>query len=265
MIKNRGPIVIKIGGSTFKHGDTTLEDLVALQKAGQPLVVVHGGGDAINGWLERLDIKSPFHGGYRVTDESTLVVVVAVLAGVVNKTLVTAINALGGRAFGLSGADGSLVVARIKDEALGFVGEVEKVDTGIIKAIVKLGFIPIIAPVGWQPPAGGKKETLLNLNGDTMTGALAAALPAGKLIFLTDVDGVLDSNKQLVQSLSTEQARDLMASGVIKGGMIPKIEACLAAVKKAGVTRIINGTVPHALLSEIEGTGKGTTVTESSQ
>ncbi len=260
MFKNKSPIVIKIGGSTFKTGDTTLEDLVTLQKAGHCLVVVHGGGDAINGWLDRLEIKSPFHGGYRVTDQNTLVVVVAVLAGIVNKTLVVSINGSGGRAFGFSGADGSLVQARIKDEPLGLVGEVDRVDAGIIQMVVRAGFMPVIAPVGWKPRTGNDKETLLNLNGDTMTGALAAALKADRVVFLTDVDGILDENKELITDLSAHKARELMASGVIKTGMIPKIEACLAAVKKARVTRIINGTVPHALLDEIEGKGRGTTV-----
>lgn len=256
----KGPIVIKIGGSTFKHGDTTLEDLVTLQRVGIPLVVVHGGGDAINGWLNRLDIKSPFHSGYRVTDESTLLVVVAVLAGLVNKLLVASVNGAGGKAFGFSGADGSLVEARVKDENLGLVGEVDKVNTGVIDMVLKGGFIPLIAPVGWRPPTAKSKETLLNLNGDTMAGALAAALKAEELIFLTDVDGVLDGNGELIEELDAGTARELIASGVIKGGMIPKMEACLVALEKRGTTRIINGTVPHALVKEIEGKGRGTTI-----
>ncbi len=256
----KGPIVIKIGGSTFKHGDTTLEDLVTLQRVGIPMVVVHGGGDAINGWLNRLDIKSPFHGGYRVTDENTLVVVVAVLAGLVNKLLVASVNGAGGKAFGFCGADGSLVEAKIKDEDLGLVGDVEKVNTGVIDMVLKGGFIPIIAPVGWRPPKAKSKETLLNLNGDTMAGALAAALKAEELIFLTDVDGVLDAKGKLIEELDAVSVEELIASGVIKGGMIPKIEACLVALKKRGTARIINGTVPHALVNEIEGKGRGTTI-----
>ncbi|MBI4332884.1 MAG: acetylglutamate kinase [Chloroflexi bacterium] len=257
--------VVKIGGSTFKTGDTTLEDLVTLQKEGHALVVVHGGGDAITGWLDRLDIKSPFHGGYRVTDQNTLVVVVAVLAGLVNKLLVSAVNALGGRAFGFSGADGRLVEARVKNEDLGLVGEADRVNTEVIDMVLRGGYIPIIAPVGWRPPGAGAGETLLNLNGDTMTGALAAALGAERLIFLTDVDGILGKDGKLIETVSADGISGLTASGVIKGGMIPKVEACLAALKKTGVTRIINGTVPHALLNEMRGRGRGTKVVASSK
>lgn len=256
-------IVVKIGGSTFNSGDTTLADLITLQKAGQSLVVVHGGGDMISDWLGRMDIKSTFIGGFRVTDETTLSVVVAVLAGLVNKELVAAANGLGGKAFGMSGVDGSLIEARIKDERLGLVGEVTKVNTALIDAMLKAGFMPLIAPIGWKLPSARTKAVLLNLNGDTLAGALAAALEADRLIFLTDVDGVMGKDGSLIEELVPDKARGLISSGAVSKGMIPKVEACLAAVKKTRLVRIINGTMPNALLNEMQGKLRGTTVVKA--
>lgn len=253
-------VVIKIGGSTFNSGDTTLEDLVALQKTGLSVVAVHGGGDLITEWLDKMSIQTTFLGGFRVTDEAALRVVVAVLAGLVNKELVAAVNGLGGRAFGLSGADGSLIEAHIKDDRLGLVGEVTKVNVEILDAIFMAGFLPLVAPIGWKLPSARTKAVLLNLNGDTLAGAIAAAMEAERLVFLTDVDGVMDKEGELMAELSVARARDLVTSRVIAKGMIPKVEACLAAVKKARVVRIINGTVPHALLSEMQGRARGTTI-----
>ncbi len=253
-------VVVKIGGSTLNSGDTTLEDLVALQKAGHSLVVVHGGGDMISEWLARMDIKSSFVGGFRVTDETTLGVVVAVLAGLVNKELVAAANGLGGKAFGMSGVDGSLIEARIKDESLGLVGEVTKVNTTLLEAMLQAGFMPVIAPIGWKLPSARTKAVLLNLNGDTVAGALAAALEAERLIFLTDVNGVMGKDGALIEELVPDKARALISSGAVSKGMIPKVEACLAAVKKTRIVRIINGTMPNALLNEMGGKLRGTTV-----
>ena len=250
------PIVIKLGGSTFGSQDTILEDLVSLQKRGKQLVVVHGGGELITDWLKRLGIPTRFVGGLSVTDAETLKVVAAILAGLANKELVAAIQALGGKALGLSGVDGGLLEATIKDVELGYVGEVVKVNSAPLFPIFEAGYMPVIAPLSFQPSTG----VLLNVNGDTAAGAIAAEIGAERLIFLTDVAGVCDSSGKLIPRLSPKEARALLDSGIASGGMIPKLEACLRALPRVSVTRIIDGRVPHALVEEIEGKGKGTTI-----
>jgi acetylglutamate kinase len=254
-------IVVKLGGSTLGSHDTTLEDLVTLQQRGRRLVVIHGGGNVVSEWLRRLDIPFTFVRGTRVTDAKTLEVVVAILAGLVNKELVASIESLGGRAVGLTGIDGALFEAEIKNAEMGYVGEVAKVNTTLLQALLEAGFIPVIAPLGLQsPPRTQENKFMLNLNGDTVAGEIAAALAAEKLIFLTDVAGIRDSSGQLVRRLSPEEAKALVTTGVASGGMIPKVEACLRALTAVPVTRIIDGRLPHALLREIEGQGDGTTV-----
>lgn len=244
------PIVIKIGGSTLGSHDTTLEDLVALQKEGKQVVVVHGGGALITDWLGKQGVASRFVRGLRVTDKPTLQVVTAVLAGLVNKELVAQIHALGGNAWGLSGADGCLIAGRVKDPELGFVGEIEKINLKPLKSVLREGYIPVIAPVALEP----EKGTLLNINADTAAAEIAAALKAQKLIFLTDVPGVLDKSGKLIPRLSPPEARNLIASGVAGGGMIPKLEACLAALRRVPQAQIIDGRIAHALLQETSGT-----------
>jgi len=249
------PIIVKIGGSTLGRHDTTLDDLVALQKEGKPLVVVHGGGDLITGWLSRQGIATRFERGLRVTDQETLDVVVAVLCGLVNKELVAAIQSRGGRAMGLSGIDGCLIEARVKDEALGYTGEVVKINPEPIEILLKEGYIPVIAPLGF-----GAKGEKLNVNADTAAGEIAAASSAQRLIFLTDVPGVLDGSGRLLPRLSPAEASSLIASGVVSGGMIPKVEACLCALSTVPVAQIIDGRSPHALLEAIAGGGSGTMI-----
>ena len=255
------PLVIKIGGSTFGSGDTTVEDLVALQKRGVPLVVVHGGGNAVSDWLGRLGISTSFVRGLRITDLETLKVVTAVLAGLVNKELVSTVWRLGGKAVGLSGVDGGLMLAKNKTPELGYTGEELKVNVAVIEMLLEAGYIPVIAPVSLGSIEGSNVDiNLLNVNGDTAAGEIAAALKAEKLIFLTDVPGLYDSSKKLIYKLSPGDAKELVVSGVASGGMVAKIEACLMALTKVPVARIIDGRVSHALLNEVEGKGDGTTI-----
>lgn len=257
-----GTIVIKLGGSTLGSHDTTLADLVALQKKGVPTVVVHGGANVVTDWLRRMNIPTKFVKGLRVTDAETLKVVVAILAGLVNKELVAAIQALGGRAVGLSGIDGAFLGAQVKDPEMGYVGDVGDVHPTALKAVLDAGFIPVVAPLSYQsPPEQGDHGFILNVNGDTAAGRIAAALGAEKLIFLTDVAGILDGSKKLVAQLSRLEAKSMLDSGVASGGMIPKIEACLVALPTVRMTRIIDGRVPHALIKEVEGGMEGTTIT----
>ena len=252
------PIVVKIGGSTLGSHDTTMEDLVALHKEGKTVVVVHGGGDMISQWLSRQGVPTNFEKGLRVTDDETLKVVVAVLAGLVNKELVSAIQSLGGRAMGLSGIDGGFIEARIKDADLGYVGEVVQINPQPVEAILKGGYIPVIAPLGFG--VKGEKGEKLNVNADTAAGEIAAALGAQRLVFLTDVPGILDSSGKSLPRLSADKASSLIGSGVVSGGMIPKVEACLGALSTVPITQIVDGREPHALLKALAGKGSGTTI-----
>jgi acetylglutamate kinase len=253
--------VIKIGGSTFGSGDTTVEDIVALQKRGLALIVVHGGGSTVTDWLKRLGVATKFVRGERVTDLPTLEVATAVLAGLVNKEITAAINLRGGRAVGISGVDGALIESRMKDEEMGYVGSVEKVNTVLLKALLKAGFVPVVSPISLNSvDRPDNAPALINVNGDPIAGDIAAALGAKRLVYLTDVAGVNDKSGKLISRLSAHKAEAMMASGVIVGGMIPKINACLRALKAGSVTRIIDGRKPHALLQEIEGGEGGTTI-----
>jgi acetylglutamate kinase len=253
------PIVIKIGGSTFGSGDTVIEDLVALQKKGIIPVVAHGGADRTTHWLERVGILTSFVRGLRVTDAETLEIEVAVLGGLVNKELVAAITSSGGKAIGLSGADGGLIQGRIKSPELGYVGEVTEVNVELLETIIGAEYIPVIAPVGLKlPDEDDDSLTLLNINGDVIAAEVAAALEAEKLIFLTDVPGIYDSSGKLIAKLCPAEARALLDSGVISKGMITKVEACLRVMGSVPSAHIIDGRVPHALLAAIEGRAIGT-------
>ena len=253
-------IVVKIGGATLGSHDTTIEDIVELQQQGKSLVVVHGGGKIITDWLEKRGISTRFVNGERVTDEATLEVVVSVLVGVVNKEIVADINSRGGMAIGISGVDGALIQGRIKDVELGYVGEVVKVNPAPLEALLKAGYIPVVAPVSLNAGKPGKAPKVLNINADAVAGEIAAAIGAERLIFLTDVVGICDQSGNLLPHLSPGEAEALLASGVASGGMIPKIKACLRALSGTSTTCIIDGRQPHALLDEIEGKGGGTKI-----
>ena len=256
-------IVIKYGGSTMEEERlkrSFAQDVVLLKYIGINPVIVHGGGPQIGDLLSKLGKKSQFVEGMRVTDGETMDVVEMVLVGKVNKEIVALINQQGGKAVGLSGKDGKLIVAkklkltksRGRDEApeiidIGMVGEVKGINPEVIEALEKEKFIPVIAPVG----VGEEGETY-NINADLVAGKVASALKAEKLILLTDVEGVQDENKQLLPTLDAKQAKRLMAQKVISAGMIPKVNCCLDALEEGVIkTHIINGTVDHAILLEI--------------
>jgi acetylglutamate kinase len=254
-------IVVKIGGATLGSHDTTIDDIVYLQKQGRLLVVVHGGGKLITDWLGKQGISSRFVHGERVTDRATLEVVIAVLAGLVNKELVAAINGRGGQAVGISGVDGALIQGRIKDPELGYVGAVVKVNIAPLEVLLKSGYVPVVAPVSlFSVDRPEPAPQIVNTNADTVAGEIAAAIGAESLIFLTDVVGICDQSGRLLARLSPGEAEALIASGVASGGMIPKIRACLRALSGISVAGIIDGRQPHALLKEIEGHGTGTTL-----
>jgi acetylglutamate kinase len=253
-------IVVKIGGSTLGSRDTTLADVVELQQRGLKPVVVHGGGALISEWLERHNVPTRFERGLRVTDAASLEVVVAVLGGLVNKQIVASLTALGGRALGLSGADGSVLRARVLDERLGFVGEIQGVDTVLLTSLLTEGVIPVIAPIALQFEDERPVAQLLNINADTAAGAIAASLNASRLVFLTDVAGVRSGDGAIAPRIEAGAAAGLIGSGVIEGGMIPKVQACLAAARAGCESVIVDGREEHALLRAIDGRTTGTVV-----
>ncbi|WP_107495036.1 acetylglutamate kinase [Thalassobius sp. I31.1] len=243
-------VVIKMGGHAMGDDEaiaTFARDVVLMQQVGLNPVIVHGGGPMINEMLGKLDIKSEFVNGKRVTDEATIEVVEMVLSGRVNKKITQAINAEGGRAVGLSGKDANMITCDVTDPALGLVGTPAEVDTGVLQTLFDADTIPVIAPLG----VGRNGETM-NINGDTAAGAIAAALQADRLLLLTDVDGVRDASGEVVTELTVEHIRQMTADGVIAGGMIPKTETCLDAIKggvRAAV--ILDGRAPNACLLEL--------------
>jgi acetylglutamate kinase len=256
-------VVVKYGGHAMGNDQAAREfarDIVLLEQTAINPVVVHGGGPQIAQMLERLGIKSQFAAGLRVTDAASMEVVEMVLAGSINKQLVGFINQAGGKAVGLSGRDGNMVMARrisrsiidpeTKQERqidLGFVGEPEKVDTMVLDQMLGRELIPVLAPV-----ATSAEGASYNVNADTFAGAIAGALKAKRLLLLTDVPGVLDKSKNVIPELSVDEARRLIADGTISGGMIPKVETCMYALEQ-GVEAvvIVDGTVPHAVLLEL--------------
>ncbi len=253
--------VIKIGGSTFGSGDTTIEDIVALQKQGESLVVVHGGGSAVTDWLKRQGVATKFVRGERVTDKSTLEVATAVLAGLVNKEITAAINVNGGKACGISGVDGALIESRLKDPDMGYVGTAVAVNPAVLETLLGAGFIPVVAPVSlYAVDRPGDAPAIINVNGDPVAGDIAAVLKAARLVFLTDVAGITDASGKVLSRLSAGEAEALIASGVISGGMIPKVNACLKALDTGAIARVINGRTPHALINEFQGGNGGTTI-----
>lgn len=262
-------VVIKYGGSAMEDPRirmTTAQDVVLMKYVGMNPVIVHGGGPAINQMLKRLSVETQFHQGRRITDDATIEVVEMMLCGTVNKDVVSLLNQAGGSAVGLSGKDANLLHARkitFEDGAdIGHVGEIATVDTQIIGVLSGAGMIPVIAPVATDPYGG-----TWNVNADTAAGEIAAALKAEKLVFLTDTPGLLrdkDDPRTLIHQLKGNEVAQLTKEGIIAGGMIPKVQACIRALD-AGVARthIVDGRVPHALLLEIfTDKGLGTLVSQ---
>ncbi len=255
-------VVIKFGGNAMgdeKLAEAFAQDIVYLKLSGINPIVVHGGGPQIAAMLKKLEIKSEFVHGLRVTDKPTVEIVEMVLSGAINKEIVSAINRQGGKAVGISGKDANLMIAKkitqmpdpesniMKAVDLGYVGDPVEVNPHIVDVISKSDIIPVIAPVGMS-----RDGETLNINADTFASALAARMKAKRLLLLTDVAGVLDKNKKLIPDLTVDEARSMIRDGTINGGMIPKIEGCIDVVE-AGVEAvvIIDGRVPHCVLLEL--------------
>jgi acetylglutamate kinase len=259
---SRQTVIVKFGGHAM--GDSALsaafaQDIVLLKQSGVNPIVVHGGGPQIAGMLKRLALKSEFVNGLRVTDKPTVEVVEMVLAGLINKDIVTAINRHGGKAVGISGKDANLMIAKkitqmkhpesnlMQAVDLGYVGDPAEINPHIVEVMAASDLIPVVAPVGIS-----RDGETLNINADTFASALAARMKAKRLLLLTDVPGVLDKRKQLIEQLTLEEARALIRDGTVTEGMIPKLEGCIEVVE-AGVEAVVilDGRVPHGVLLEL--------------
>ena len=250
-------LVVKLGGSALEHQLAALEDIVWLRGLGARPVLVHGGGPEINAWLQRLRIEPRFVDGLRVTDDETLAVVRMVLAGMVNGDLVRLVTRLGGQAVGLSGLDGQLLRARQLAPELGHVGEVTEVTPGPVEVLSAAGYIPVIAPIAY-----GEDGEPLNVNADDAAADLARGLRAAKLLYLSDVPGILDANSVLLSELTRQQVEALLQDGTISGGMVPKARACLRALDTTERVHIVDGREPHVLIRELlTHEGAGTMIT----
>jgi len=239
-------LVVKLGGSTLENQRMILQDIIWLRALGAYPVLVHGGGPYINEWLGKMNIPAQFKNGLRITDATTLEIVRMVLCGQVNQGLVSMASQMGGKVVGLCGTDGNMVQAHMADPELGFVGEIDTVNPEIVQTLVEQGYIPIIAPLGLGP-----KGSSLNINADLVAAHLAGALDAEKLIFLSNVVGICGSDGSLISELSEAEARQLIHDGVISGGMIPKVSACLDALIAVPRVHIVDGGEAHILLREL--------------
>ena len=258
-------VVIKYGGNAMINEQLkqqVMEDIVLLWLIGVKVVLVHGGGPEINDLMDRLGKKPEFVDGLRVTDKETADVVQMVLAGKINKTLVNLIQINGGKAIGISGLDGHMIEAEVKDERLGFVGRITKVDVTPVLDVLEKGYIPVVSTVGCD-----NEGNVYNINADTAASYIAGAMNATRLISMTDIAGVLedkDDPNSIIKCINIEDAQKLFESGVISGGMIPKVECCIDAIRK-GVEKVIimDGRIPHSILIELlTDEGAGTMVTE---
>lgn len=243
------PIVVKVGGSTLGSHDTTLDDIAALSRAGTPVAVVHGGGAAVTAALAASGVTSRFHNGLRVTDEATLGVLISIAAGSINTDLVAHLAAQGAKPVGLTGVDGPVFLCTMDDPELGFVGTIRETRTDLVRLLLDAGHVPVMAPLGVVLGEGQAQP--VNLNADTAAGHLAGALEASALVLLTDTPGVRGAEGQIVPALSRAECERLRESGVITGGMLPKVAAALVALD-AGVPAVIAdgreaGALPAAL------------------
>ncbi len=253
-------VVVKYGGNAMINEQLkqqVMEDIVLLWLIGVKIVLVHGGGPEINETMQKLGKKAEFVDGLRVTDKETIDIVQMVLAGKVNKTLVNLLEMKGGKAMGISGMDGRLIEAKVKDEKLGYVGEITRVHINPILDLLEKGYIPVVSTIGCD-----KQGNAYNINGDTAAAFIAGALDADRLIMMTDIAGILhdkDDPSTLIPEVTVSEAKKLYEEGVISGGMIPKVDCCIEAIEK-GVkyVTIMDGRVPHSILMEIltdEGAG----------
>ncbi|MCL2140081.1 MAG: acetylglutamate kinase [Dehalococcoidia bacterium] len=257
-------IVIKLGGSIIDRKDSAILGILELIQQGWSVVIVHGGGKLVTQWMNNQGIDTQFYQGERITDKQSLEVVIAVLAGLANKETTAAFCAAGVNAVGLSGVDGALIQGSPRDNQLGYVGKIEKVNSVVLETLLQAGFVPIISPIGLNTASEKESDPLLlNINGDTVAGEIAAEMKAALLLFLTDVNGVQDASGNVINHLDVKKVDEIVLSKVAQGGMIPKLKACERAAQANVVCRIVDGRKPQAVLSAVNNRNTGSTISAS--
>jgi len=259
-------LVVKLGGSVIDKADSTVQDVLALTQKGWSIVIIHGGGKLVSQWLSEMGHKTEFINGERVTDKKTLEVVTAILCGLANKQTTASFCAAGLKAVGISGVDGALVQSKTSKKSLGFVGEITQINPSIIHALLERGFIPVVSPVSYNTSVTEPDDPLmLNINGDTVAGEIAKALQANILVFLTDVDGIKNSDGATQRTISTKHVLNLIAQKTAFGGMIPKLLACENASNAGVICRIVDGRKKNALIRAIENPNEGSTISSTQE
>ncbi len=253
-------IVIKIGGSTLGEGDSTISDIVRICQENRRIVIVHGGGKFISEWIRKQGIVPEFVRGLRKTDKASLDVAIAVLGGKVNCELVAELRGMGVNAVGLSGVSGGIFTAERMDASMGYVGRIVHSNPDIVEAILQCGGIPVVAPMALDSVSDTDEVKILNVNADSAAGHLACVMRGRKIIFQTDVPGVMDESRRVIPRMTRGQAQDMITSGVAVRGMIPKLEACVKALEFVRSAHIVDGRVAGSLLECIAGNEVGTRI-----
>jgi len=256
----KGVTVVKIGGSTLGAHDTSLQDVVDMKSRGLNPVVVHGGGALVSTWMRKSGIIPRFVGGLRVTNRESLDVVIAVLTGLVNKSLVAEIQTLGPLAVGISGVDGNTLIADVTDDKLGYVGKIVEVRIDVLQSLIQSGYIPVVSSIAMTKQTDNSESLILNINADHAAGEIAIALQADSVVFMTDVPGIMDSSRRLISRVTKNQAQSLIRSKVIDGGMIPKVVSCCKSLDFVKKTYIVDGRKSHALRDVLDGKFFGTRI-----
>ena len=251
--------VIKIGGSTIDDWDKTLDQINELIDMGQSLIIVHGGGKTLSDWSSKLGIRPEFVRGLRKTDGYTLEVAIAILSGLVNNKLVSFLNQKKIKSVGISGLSGNMILAEIVNKDLGFVGEIKVLNTELIENLLNNKFVPVISPIGINQNPDHLNENILNINADFVASAIATSLKASRLIYQTDVEGIKDEKGRVISKMTLSQAKNLINSGIVVGGMVPKLQSCIDSMQGVDHSHIISGS-ESSLIDLIKGKRIGTEI-----
>ena len=251
--------VIKIGGSTINDWHKSIGQIYEIIKMGNSIVIVHGGGKTVSDWGAKLGIRPEFVKGLRKTDTKTLEVAVAILSGLVNSKLVSFLNKNSINSVGISGLSGNMIKAEITNQDLGFVGEIKNLNINLIESLVNDNYVPVVSPIGLNKSSINENDSILNINADFVASEIARNLKADKLIYQTDVDGIRDDKGRIISKMTLAQAKDLINSGIVVGGMLPKLESCINSMQGVDRSHIINGS-DNSLIEVFKGNRTGTEI-----
>ena len=251
--------VIKIGGSTINDWDKNLAQLNQILDMGQSIIIVHGGGKTVSEWGSKLGIRPEFVKGLRKTDKDTLEVAISILSGLVNSKLVSYLNSRKINAVGVSGLSGNMIKASVSNQELGLVGDIKTINTDLIQNLINNNFVPVISPLGINQKPNDIDESILNINADFVASGIARTLKANKLIYQTDVDGIKDEKGRVIPKMTLDQAKNLIYSGIVVGGMVPKLQSCIDSMQGVDHSHIINGS-GNTLVDIFKGKRVGTEI-----